>query len=82
MDNRQTENMPWNCFISVSEGHLIVKCPKQPKENKKRRNQVRFNENDNCACKNGENNSNQKMCLSIARMSVNDKCLSGNFGDS
>ena len=43
-DNRQTERMPRKCFGCVSEDHLIAKLPNPPKENVKRRKQVRFNE--------------------------------------
>ena len=55
---------------------------KPPKENDKRRKQVRFNEKVNCACNNGNNNSEQKIYASMARMSGNDKFPSGSFGDS
>ena len=53
-----------------------------PKENKKWQKKVRFNKKDNCACNNGENNNNQKIYLSMARMSGNDEYPGGNFGDS
>ena len=43
------EYTPWNCFRCGSEYHLIEKCPKPPKENEKRKNQVSFNEKGNCA---------------------------------
>ena len=33
----------------------------------------------NCACNNGENNSDQKIYASMERMSDNDKCPSGHF---
>ena len=36
----------------------------------------------NCAYNNGENNSDQKIYESMARMSVNDKYPSENVGDS
>ena len=49
---------------------------------RKRQNQVRFNEKVNCACDNGENNSDQKIYASSSRMYVNDEFRSGNFGDS
>ena len=41
-----------------------------------------LNETGNRACDNGENNSDQKIYDSMARMSDNDKCPSGNSGDS
>ena len=71
MDNRQTERTPWKYFRCGSEDHMITKCPKPPKVNEKRRNQVRFNEKGNRACDNGKNNSDQKIYASMARMSGN-----------
>ena len=35
--NRSTERPPRKCFRSVSEDHMIAKCPKPPKNNYKRR---------------------------------------------
>ena len=61
---------------------MITKCPMPPKDNGKRRKQVSFNEKGNRACNNGKNKSDQKIYSYIARMSGNDKCTSGNFGDS
>ena len=52
------------------------------KENKKRLKQVHLNEKVNRACDNSKNNSDKKIYVSMARMSGNDKCPSGNFGDS
>ena len=60
---------------------MIEKCPKQPKDNKKRRIHVSFNEKGNRACNNGENKNDHKIYASMARMSGNDKCPSENFGD-
>ena len=67
---------PWKCFRCGSEDHLIVKSLKPPKENEKWRKQVRFNEKCNCECKNGKNNSDQKIYASIARIFSNDECHS------
>ena len=60
---------------------MIAKCPKPQKDNEKRRKQVRFNEKVNRACNNGENNSDQKIYASMARMSSNDERSSENYGD-
>ena len=65
-----------------SGDHLIVKCSKPPKYNNKRRKQVSFNEKGNRARNNRKNNSDQKIYAYMARMSNNDECPSGNFGDS
>ena len=76
------ECTPRKCFRCVFEDHLLATFPNPPKDNDKRRNQVRFNEKGNCACDNGENNIDQKMYASMARMSGNDECPSEHFGDS
>ena len=74
--------MPRKCFRCASEDHLIAKSPKTPKENEKRRKQVSLNERGNHAYKNSENNSDKKIYASMACMSSNDECTSGNFGDN
>ena len=61
---------------------MIAKCPKPPKDNEKRRNQVRFNEKGNRACDNGKNSDDHKIYASIARMSINDEQKSEKYGDS
>ena len=70
------------CFRCGSEDHMITKCPNPPKDNEKRRKQVRLNEKGNRECNNGENKSNQKLYTSMTRMSRNDKLSSENYGDS
>ena len=76
------ERTPLKCFKCGSEDHLIAKFPKPPKENEKLRKQVSYNEKGNYACDNGKNNSDQYIYASMSRMSGNDDCPSGNFGDS
>ena len=61
---------------------MIAKCLKPPKDNDKRRKQVRFNEKGNCACVNGEDNNDHKIYTSMARMSSDDERKSGKYGDS
>ena len=82
MENRRTTHTPWKCSICGSENHLVEKNSRQPKDNDKRRKQVRLNEKCNHACDNVENNSDQKIYASMTRMSGNDECSSGNFGKS
>ena len=60
----------------------MAKYPNPSKENKKWRKQVRLDEKGNCARENSKNNSDQKIYAYMARMSNNDECPSGNFGDS
>ena len=76
------EHPPWKCFRCVSEDHMIEKCPQPPKDNKKRRRQVRFNEKGNCACDNGKNNDDHKIYTSMERMSSNDERSSEKYGES
>ena len=80
--NRNSERPPRKCFICGSEDHNIAKCPKPPKDNEKRRKQVRFNEKGNRACDNGEDNNYHKIYASMARMSSNDENKSVKYGDS
>ena len=80
--NIQMERTTRKCFRCGSEDHMIAKCPKPPKDNEKRWNQVRFNERGNCTCENGKNNDDHKIYASMARMSSNDKRSSKNYGDS
>ena len=55
---------------------------KDTERNEKQRKQLRFNLKVDCACDNGENNGDQNIYASMARVSGNDECPSGNVGDS
>ena len=81
-DNRQTGRIPRKCFRCGSEYHLIEKFPKPPKDNEKRKKQVRFNKEGNRACYNRENSSDKKIYASMARMSGNYEYQSEFFCDS
>ena len=61
---------------------MIAKCPKPPKDNEKRRRQLRFNEKVNRACDNGKNNNDHKIYAYMARMYSNDERKSEKYGDS
>ena len=61
---------------------MIAKYPKPPKDNEKRRKQVRFNEKANLACDNGEDNDDHKIYASMTRMYSDDERKSVNYGDS
>ena len=76
------ERTPQKCFRCGSEDHMIIKCPKPPKDNEKQRKQVCFNEKGNRACNNDKKNSDQNIYTSIERMSGNDIRPSEHFGDS
>ena len=60
---------------------MITKCPKPPKDNKKRRKQVRFNEKGNRACDNDKDTDDHKIYASMAQMYSNDKRKSEKYGD-
>ena len=70
-----------NCRCG-SEDHQIAIHPKPHKKNEKRRKQVHFNEDFNRSCNKGKNNNNQKIYAFTACVSRNEKCPSGNFGDT
>ena len=70
---------PWR-FFCRSRQEKFSRSTYQ--ENEKQRNQVCFNEKVNRARNSSKNNSDQKIYASMARMSGNDECTSGNFGDS
>ena len=61
---------------------MIAKCPNTPKDNEKRRKQVRFNEKGNCACDNCNDYNDHKIYASMARMSSDDERESKDYGDS
>ena len=61
---------------------MIIKWPKPPKDNEKRRKQVRFNEKGNRACDNSKDNDDHKIYASMARMSSGDECKSVKYGES
>ena len=48
-DNRHMERTLRKYFRCESEDHLIVKCPKPPKENERQQKHVIINENVNHA---------------------------------
>ena len=66
--------------------NLIVKCPKPPKDNKKRQKQVRFNERSirvsQKESKNFDNDNNQKIYVSMEKISCDDKIFSKDYGNS
>ena len=75
------ERTPRKYFKCRYEDHMIAKCPKPPKDNKKRKNQVHFNEKGNHTCDIGENSSDQNIYASMACMASNDERSSENCGD-
>ena len=48
-DKQRTERTPCKCFRCRYVDNLIAKCPKPPKDNEKRLNQVYLSERGNCA---------------------------------
>ena len=80
--NRNLERPPRKCFRCGSEYQIIAKCRNPPKDNEKRRNQVRFNEKGNRACDNVEDNDDHKIYASMARISSDEERKSVKYGDS
>ena len=80
--NSNLERLPRKWFRCGYEDHMIAKYPKPPKDNKKRRRQVRFNKKGNRACNNSENKDDHKIYASMAWMSSNDERKSVKYGDS
>ena len=85
-DKKRTECTPRKLFRCRSVDRLIYKCPKPPKDKKKRHNQVRFNERGNCSSlkgsENGDNNNDQNIYASMSQMSGNDESYSRYFAES
>ena len=83
---QRTERTPCKCFTCGFIYHLIATCLKLPKDNKKRKNQVHFNERGVCVSQkesdNSDDDNDQKIYASMARISGNEKCSSRYFGDS
>ena len=79
-DNRHTERTPLKCFRCVSEDHLIAECLKPPKNNKKWRRQVHFNEKVNRARDNSKNNSDQNIYVSISYLQTDYLNLESSSG--
>ena len=65
---------------------MIAKCPKPPKYNEKQRNTVRCNERGDRVSQNifekSDNDIDQNIYSSMARMSVNENNSSEDFCDS
>ena len=80
--NINPEHPSRKCYRCGSEDHMIAKYSKPPKDSKKRRKSVRFNENFNRACDNGKDNNDHKIYASMARISIDDKRESKEYGDS
>ena len=95
LSDRKSKNLVRLVLCTADEwnGHLknvldvdlkitYCKISKPPKDNEKRKKQVSFYGKGNHARGNSENNSDQKIYASMARISNNDKYPSGNFGGS
>ena len=86
MEKQRAERTPRECFRCVSVDRVIAKFPKPPKYKEKQRNQIRFKERGNCASQtefqNGNNDNDQKIYASMARMSGNYEISSRYFGGS
>ena len=76
MDRQRTERTLCKSFICVSVDNIISKCPKPPKDLKKRQKTVCSSERRNRTfqkgSENGDNDNNRKIYASMAQMSGND----------
>ena len=70
------------CFRCGSEDHLIAKCPKPPKDSKKRRKSDKAKEKGNSAKDNSDDDDDLKVYASMARMSNDDVSENKDYGDS
>ena len=61
---------------------MIAKCPKPPKDSKKRCKSVRFNEKGNRACNNSKDDNDHKIYASMARMYNDDERRIKEYGES
>ena len=61
---------------------MILKCPKPPRDSKKRRKSEKSKEKGNRACDNSDYDDELKVYTSMARMSNDDKCENTDYGDS
>ena len=80
------ERMLRKFFRCGSEDHIIVNYTNPPKDNEKKRKQVRYSERGNRAsqkeCNNGKNNNDRKIYASMSHVSDNEECPSRDFSDS
>ena len=83
---QRNERVFCKCFRCGSVDHLIAKCLKPPKDNKKQQNTFRFNERVNRVpqkeSKDGDDDNDQYIYASMARMYDDDEKYSRYFGDS
>ena len=70
--NRTSDHPPRKCFRCGSEGHMIAKCPKPPKDSEKRRKSERSKGKSNCACDNSYDDNDHKIYEYMAQMSSDD----------
>ena len=80
--NKNSDRPARKCFRCGSEDHMIVKCPKPPKDSEKRRKSEKSKEKGDCACDNSDDDNYLKVYAYMARMSSDDKRESKDYGDS
>ena len=70
------------CYRCGSEDHLIVKCPKPPKDSEKKLKSDKSKEKGNRACDNSDDENDLKVYASMARTSNDDVSKNNDYGDS
>ena len=61
---------------------MTVKYPKTPNDSEKRRTSEKSKEKGNSACDNSNDDNDHKVYASMARISIDDKRESKDYGDS
>ena len=82
MSNKNSDRPARKCFRCGSEDHLIAKCPKLPKDGKKKHKKVSFKKKGNIAKNNSDDEDDLKVYASMAQMSNDDLSENKDYGDS
>ena len=82
MSNKNSDRPARKFFRCGSKDHLIVKCPKPPKESEKTRKSDKSKEKGNRECDNSDDDNDHKIYASIAQIYNDDKHKNKDYGDS
>ena len=80
--NKNSDCPARKCYRCGYEDHLIAKCPKPPKDGKKKRKSDKSKEKGNRLKDNSDYDNDIKVYASMARMSNNDVRENKDYGDS
>ena len=82
MSNKNSDRPTWKCFRCGSEYHQIIKCPKPPKDGKKKRKSVHFKEKSNSAEDNSNNDDDLKVYAYMEQIYNDDVRENKDYGNS